>query len=157
MLLNGCIRSCTHASRSPGFLSIFLRCTFTYAIHTNISFYKLTKSAMYISNVIVLGWLAFFINCLTVTNNIVSKTNAIPKSLDFNTNISTIKCKYQKESSLNLMKKPTDILTRQQEFFFVRKIVYKVLFARVESAQIQYLLPFGKFGAKRITNYMNRA
>ena len=99
----------------------------------------------------------FSINCLTVTNNIVSKTNAIPKGLDFNTNISTIKCKYQKESSLNLMKKPTDILTREQEFFFVRKIVYKVLFARVESAQIQYLLPFGKFGAKRITNYMNRA
>ena len=108
-------------------------------------------------NVIVLGWLAFFINCLTVTNNIVSNTNAIPKGLDFNTNISTIKCKYQKESSLNLMKKPTDILTREQEFFFVRKIVYKVLFARVESAQIQYLLPFGKFGAKRITNYTNRA
>ena len=121
MLLNGCIRSCTHASRSPGFLSIFLRCTFTYAIHTNISFYKLTKSAMYISglskrNSRLAG--IFSINCLTVTNNIVSNTNAIPKGLDFNTNISTIKCKYQKESSLNLMKKPTDILTREQEFFF---------------------------------------
>ena len=87
----------------------------------------------------------------------VSKSNGIAKGLDFNTNISTIKCKYQKESSFNLMKKPTDILTREQKFFFVRKIVYKVLFARVESAQIQYLLPFGKFGAKRITNYMNRA
>ena len=74
-------------------------------------------------NVIVLGWLAFSINCLTVTNNIVSKTNAIPKGLDFNTNISTIKCKYQKESSLNLMKKPTDILTREQEFFRTQKCV----------------------------------
>ena len=47
------------------FYLFFLRCKFTYAIHTNISFYKLTKSAMYISekNVVVLGWLAFFINC----------------------------------------------------------------------------------------------
>ena len=96
-------------------------------------------------------------NCLTAKNDMVSKSNGIAKGLDFNTNISTIKCKYQKESSFNLMKKPTDILTREQEFFFVRKIVYKVLFARVESAQIWYLLPFGKFGAKRITNYMNRA
>ena len=99
----------------------------------------------------------FSMSCLTAKNNMVLKSNGIAKGLDFNTNISTIKCKYQKESSFNLMKKPTDILTREQEFFFVRKIVYKVLFARVESAQIQYLLPFGKFGAKRITNYMNRA